>query len=169
MPFMTLTTGSKAPDFSLKSANYEGGEKDDIGLSTVRLSDFHGKSNVVLLFFPGVFTPPCTEEMCTVTALGGDLELLGATVLGISVDSPLAQKVWAEKEGIGVPLLSDYEKKTVAAFGVTHDDFLGLGSGSKRAAFVIDRSGSVRYAEVTPTLPEQPNFEAIRSVLAELK
>lgn len=165
---MAISVGSKAPDFSLMSANMEGAETNDFGLATVSLGDYAGKSNVVLLFFPGVFTPPCTTEMCTMTDALGGYQDMGAQVLAISVDSALAQKVWAGKEKIAVPLLSDYEKTTVRAYDVVLPDFLGMGEGSKRAAFVIDKEGVVRYAEVTPTPPEQPDFDAIKSCLANL-
>lgn len=165
---MAISVGSQAPDFALQSANAEGLPKNDFGLSTVKLSDLKGKKNVVLLFFPGVFTPPCTQEMCTMSEGINDYKSLGAEVLGISVDSALAQKVWAEKEKIRVALLSDYEKKTVRAYDVVLPDFLGMGEGSKRAAFVVDKQGVVRYAEVTPTPPEQPNFAAIKSALESL-
>ncbi len=165
---MAISVGSKAPDFSLQSANADGLAKNDFGLSTVRLSDYRGKKSVVLLFFPGVFTPPCTQEMCTMSEGINDYKSLGAEVLGISVDSALAQKVWAEKESIGVTLLSDYEKSTVRDYDVVLPDFLGMGEGSKRAAFVIDKQGVVQYSEVTPTPPEQPNFAAIKSTLESL-
>lgn len=90
-------------------------------------------------------------------------------VFGVSVDSALAQKVWADKENISVTLLSDYTKSTVRDYGVVLENFLGMGEGSKRAAFVIDKEGTVKYSEVTPTPPEQPDFDAIKSVLSSLK
>lgn len=163
---MAVSIGSPAPDFELVSSNATWGEKDAFGLSRVRLSDFKGKKNVVLLFFPGVFTPPCTQEMCGVST--SDYDQLDAVVIGISVDSALAQKIWIEKEGITVPLLSDYERKTVDAYGVTLDNFLGMGRGSKRAAIVVDKLGIIRYSEITPTPPEQPNFEAVKEVLKNI-
>lgn len=165
---MAIEVGSAAPDFSLRSANSVGMETDDFGLATVRLSDYNGRKNVVLLFFPGVFTPPCTTEMCTMTESLSQFTDLDAEVFGVSVDSALAQKVWAEKEGIKVTLLSDFTKSTVQAYGVVLDDFLGMGEGSKRAAFVIDKEGVVRYSEVTPSPPEQPDFEAVRASLLAL-
>ena len=165
---MAISVGSKAPDFTLRSANMDGAETDDFGLATVSLSGYLGKSNVVLLFFPGVFTPPCTAEMCTMTESLSQYRDLGAQVFGVSVDSALAQKVWAEKEGIAVTLQSDFTKSTVRAYDVVLDDFLGMGEGSKRAAFVVDKEGVVRYSEVTPSPPEQPDFEAIKSALQSL-
>jgi len=165
---MAIEVGSVAPDFSMRSSNATGLDKDDFGLATVQLSDYKSRKNVVLLFFPGVFTTPCTKEMCSVTEGMSQYKSLDAEVFGISVDSALAQKAWAEKEGISVTLLSDYTKSTVRAYDVVLDDFLGMGEGSKRAAFVIDKEGVVRYAEVTPSPPEQPDFEAIKSALQSL-
>lgn len=162
---MPVSIGSPAPDFDLVSPNAPFGEKDQFGFTRVKLSDFKGKKSVVLLFFPGAFTKPCTAELCGVSDGLSDYAGLDAEVLGISVDSALAQRVWAEKEGIKVTLLSDYEKRTVDAYGVALENFLGMGKGSRRAAFVIDKEGVVRYAEVTPTPPEQPDFEAVKAAL----
>ena len=130
---MAIAVGSKAPDFSLRSANMVGAETDEFGLATVRLSDYLGKKNVVLLFFPGVFTPPCTAEMCTVTGALGKFQEMGVQVLGISVDSALAQKVWSESENIAVPLLSDFTKSTVRAYDVVLPDFLGMGEHPRQS------------------------------------
>ncbi len=66
-------------------------------MSDVKLADYHGKSNVVLLFFPLAFTGVCTAEMCDVTAGVGGYEALDAKVIGISVDSPFAQAAWADE------------------------------------------------------------------------
>src|SRR5262245_26766993 len=106
---MAVKVGDKAPDFSLKSKNAPG-EKDGLGLSTIKLSDSIGKKPVVLLFFPLAFTGVCTKEMCEISAGLKAYESLGAEVLAISVDSPFAQGAWAEKEKITFPILSDLNK-----------------------------------------------------------
>jgi peroxiredoxin len=158
---MAVTVGSKAPDFSLKTKTPE-------GLKDVRLSDNFGKKNTVLLFFPLAFTSVCTKEMCEVTSGLDAYRSLDAEVYGISVDSPFALEQWAQKENIRIPLLSDLDKKTSKAYGTLLDDLLGLGSVSTRAAFVIDKQGTVRYAEVLQDVRQLPNFEAIRSTLDAL-
>ena len=94
---------------------------------------------------------------------------LGAAVIGVSVDSPFSQAAWAKAQGIKVPLASDLNKATAKAYGVLLDDLAGFGSASARAAFVVDKSGVVQYAEQTPTPKELPNFAAIKAKLAELK
>ena len=85
---MPITTGSKAPDFKLKS-------KTETGPVDVRLSENLGKKNTILLFFPLAFTGVCTQEMCDITAGLGQYSALNADVIGISVDSPFAQEAWA--------------------------------------------------------------------------
>ena len=158
---MAIPAGSKAPDFSLKSKNGD--------MTDVRLSDYLGKSNVVILFFPFAYTGVCTAEMCDITAGVGAYEALNAKVIGISVDSPFAQEAWAKKENIGITLASDLNKKTAAAYGTLLEDIGGIGSASARAAFVIDKAGVVQYSEQTPTPKDLPNFEAVKTKLAELK
>jgi peroxiredoxin len=159
---MALPVGSKAPDFSLKS-------KHGDAISDVKLADYLGNANVVLFFFPLAFTGVCTTEMCDVTAGLGAYEALNAKVIGISVDSPFAQAAWAKKENIGITLASDLNKKTAAAYGTLLEDLGGFGAASARAAFVIDKAGVIQYSEQTPTPKDLPNFEAVKTKLAELK
>jgi peroxiredoxin len=158
---MALAVGAKAPDFSLKSKNAD-------GLVDVKLSDNFGSKNTVLLFVPLAFTGVCTTELCDVSAGLGKYDDLNAKVIGISVDSPFSQEVWAEKEGIKITLASDLNKATAKAYDVLLDDLVGLGSVSARAAFVVDKDGVIQYAEQTPTPKEVPNFDSIQAKLAEL-
>lgn len=158
---MALTAGSKAPDFTLKTLTAD-------GLKDVTLSDNYGKSSTVLLFFPAAFTGVCTTELCDAS---GGLEAysgLNAVVYGISADTPFAQQAWAEKSGITVPLLSDYQKETIRAYDVVLADLAGLGPGSQRAVFVVDKEGVIRHAEVTPTPLELPDMDAVKAVLGGL-
>ncbi len=157
---MALTTGSKAPDFTLKSKNGD--------LSDVTLSSNFGKSNTLLLFFPLAFTGACTQEMCDVSSGINAYEGLNAKVIGISVDSPFAQEAWARQEKISITLASDLNKKTAEAYGTLLPDLLGLGAVSARAAFIVDKDGVIQYSETTPTPHDLPNFDAIKARLAEL-
>jgi peroxiredoxin len=158
---MAIETGSKAPDFSLKSKNAD-------GVVDIQLSDNVGSKNTVLLFFPLAFTGVCTDELCDVTAGLSSYTDLNATVIGISVDSPFTQEAWAQKENIGITLASDLNKQTAKDYGVLLDDLGGFGATSARAAFVIDQEGTVQYAEQTETPADLPNFEAIKETLAKL-
>jgi glutaredoxin-dependent peroxiredoxin len=158
---MPLAPRTPAPDFTLRSTTPE--------TADVRLSDNFGKRNTVLLFFPGAFTAPCTAELCGI-AKGQFLAADENTaVYGISVDSPVAQKAWADKEGITSPLLSDYGRQTIHAYDVVLPNFFGTqGEAAARAVYVIDRDGVIRYAEQTPAPAEMPNFEAVQAAIASL-
>jgi len=157
---MPITTGSKAPDFVLKS-------KTATGVVDIKLSDNLGKKQTVILFFPLAFTSVCTQEMCDTSGGLADYTNLGADVIAISVDSPFAQEAWAKANGITLKLASDLNKKTAAAYGVLLDDLMGLGSTAARAAFVIGKDGLVKYAEQTATPAVLPNFAAIKAALAK--
>jgi peroxiredoxin len=159
---MAIPVGSKAPDFVLKS-------KQTSGLVDVKLGDNFGKKNTVLLFFPLAFTSVCTREMCDLTAGLNVYSALNADVIGISVDSPFAQEAWAQKEKIGITLVSDLNKEVAKQYGVLLPMLAGIGDASARAAFVIDKNGVVQYSEQTPTPKDMPNFELVKRTLAKLK
>jgi peroxiredoxin len=157
---MPIATGTKAPDFTLKTKTAE-------GLKDVKLSDNFGKKQTVLLFFPLAYTSVCTQELCDVTAGVGQYAGLNAEVYAISVDSPFAQEAWAKQNNIKVTLLSDLNKTVTKAYGVLFPMLAGVGDTSARAAFVIGTDGVVRYAEQTPTPKDLPNFEAVKAALAK--
>ena len=159
---MPIAVGTKAPDFKLKS-------KSAAGLADVQLSANFGQKNTVLLFFPLAFTGVCTTEMCDVTAGLKQFEQLNASVIAVSVDSPFAQEAWATKEKIGITIVSDLNKETIKNYDVVFPMLAGVGDTSARAAFVIDKSGVVQYAEQTPTPKDLPNFAAIKEALAKLQ
>jgi peroxiredoxin len=159
---MPIPIGTKAPDFTLKS-------KQASGLVDVKLSNNFGRKNTVLLFFPLAFTSVCTKEMCDLTAGLGTYTGLNADVIGVSVDSPFTQEVWAQKEKIGITLASDLNKTTAKAYDVIFPMLAGVGDTAARAAFVIDKNGVVQYSEQTPTPKDLPNFDAIKAALAKLK
>lgn len=156
---MSVKVGDKAPDFKL----FDSDKKE------VSLSDYKGK-NVVLLFFPLAFSGVCTKEMCSMRDDIGSYSELNAEILGISVDSVFSLDAFKKAEGLNFRLLSDFNKNTSKEYGALFDDFaFGMHGVSKRSAFVIDKDGVIRYAEVMPTPPELPNFEAVKKTLEGLK
>ena len=159
---MALKAGTPAPDFTLKS-------KKSTGLVDVKLSDYKGNKNVVLLFFPAAFTGVCTQEMCDITAGLNAYSQVNAEVIAVSVDTPFAQEAWAQKEKIGITLASDLNKEVTKKYDVLFPMLAGVGDTSARAAFVIDKNGVIQYAEQTPTPKDLPNFNAIKDTLAKLK
>jgi len=156
---MALKVGDKAPDFTLFNQDGE----------PVSLSSFKGK-NVVVLFFPGANTGVCTKEMCTFRDELKVFENLNAQVLGISVDLHFSLKMFHEKNNYNFPLLSDFNKKVIEKYDVVLDvfvpgkfDYLGV---AKRAAFVVDNNGILKYVEVLASPDDEPNYAAIKKVLS---
>lgn len=157
---MSITTGSTAPDFKLFNTNKE----------AVTLSQYKGQKNVLLLFFPFAFTGTCTKELCGVRDDIARYSKANAEVLGISVDSPFTLVRYKEEQNLPFQLLSDFNKEASKAFGSLYDSFgaMGLHGVSKRSAFVIDKEGVVRYAEVLENAGEIPDFTKINAVLESL-
>ena len=155
---MSVQVGQDAPDFTLKNTDME----------DVSLSAFKGQKNVVLLFVPLAFTGVCTKELCSVRDNLNRYASLDAEVLGISVDSPFSQKAWKEKEGLNFALLSDFNREVVQAYGAQYDNLLGFNGVAKRSAFVIDKAGKIRYAEVLESAGDLPNFEQVDATLQSL-
>lgn len=163
---MSLSAGSTAPDFTLTTLGANGPE-------LFKLSENLGQANLLLLFVPMAFTGVCTKEFCEISSGINEFTKLNAKVIGISGDNPFAQKAWAEKEGITLQLLSDYDHKVAAAYGVAYESFLPaknliMGGVPKRSAFIVDKAGGVQYAEVLESPGDLPDFEAIKAKLAEL-
>ena len=157
---MAINVGDQAPDFTLT------GKRGD--LEDVALSSFRGNRNVVLLFFPLAYTSVCTDEMCSVSGGLSEYDNLNAQVLAISVDSPFAQEAWAEQNDISIPLLSDFNKEVSAAYGAQYQELLGFRGVAKRAAFVVDKDGIVRYAEVSEDATVLPDFDAVKRCLSAI-
>jgi len=155
---MKIQVGQAAPDFALY----------DNDKNKVTLSELKG-SNVLLLFFPAAFTGVCTAELCSVRDNLKNYENANARVFGISVDSLFTLNKFRQEQNLNFPLLSDFNKETSKAYGSLYESFVFDMQGvSKRSAFVVDKEGVIRYAEVLENAGEQPNFEAINQTLQTL-
>lgn len=127
-----LSIGSPAPPFELTGT----------GSKTYKLSDYTGRG-VILAFYPGDFTPVCTKQFCSYRDDGDRIEALGVPMLGISPQSVDSHERFAEQHGLKVPLLSDPGKSVARAYGV-----VGPGGLLRRAIFLVDRDGAIRYRQV---------------------
>ena len=156
---MPILAGQTAPDFTLF----------DTDKNKVSLADQKG-SNVVILFFPLAFTGVCTTELCNVRDNIAVYNIAHAKVFGVSVDSLFSLGKFKAEQNLNFPLLSDFNKEAAKAFDVLYETFpaFEMQGVSKRAAFVIDAAGVVRYAEVCATPGDLPNFAAIQQTLASL-
>ncbi|MFD7685952.1 peroxiredoxin [Streptomyces sp. NPDC059781] len=138
---MAIQVGDKAPDFELK---------DNHG-ATVKLSDFHGRKNVVVLFYPFAFTGVCTGELCEVRDRLPQFSDRDTQVLAVSNDSIHTLRVFAEQEDLEYPLLSDFwpHGNVSRAYGVFDEDK----GCAVRGTFIIDKEGVVRWTVVN-ALPD---------------
>ena len=150
-----LKVGDAAPDFTLSN---QFGEQ-------VTLSDFRGKKNVVVMFYPFAFTGICTSELCTLRDRSPEFANDDTIALSVSCDSVPSLKVFAEQEGLTHPLLSDYwPHGTVStAYGV----FLEDKGFPTRGTFIIDKDGVIRWMVVNGPGEARDANEYV-SALAEL-
>ncbi|MFY8007447.1 MAG: redoxin domain-containing protein [Sediminibacterium sp.] len=156
---MSIQVGQKAPDFTLFDS-----DKNKVSLSAM------AGSPVVILFFPLAFTGVCTKELCSVRDNIATYNQTNAKVIGISVDSLFTLAKFKEDQQLNFTLLSDFNGTAASSYGVLYDVFpaFEMEKVSKRAAFVVDAEGVVRYAEVCATPGDLPNFAAIQETLAAL-
>ena len=145
------SVGDIAPDFTLTAHDK----------SPVTLSDLRGR-RTILAFYPAAFTGVCTKEMCTFSDGMSSLSSSGASILGISVDSPFSNAAFAEANGIGFPLLSDVHREAVDAYGVSLSDFVIPGyTVAQRSIFVVESDGSIGYSWVAENPGIEPDYNAV--------
>jgi len=156
---MAADIGQKAPDFTLF----------DSGKQETKLSDSKGK-NVVLAFYPGAFTGVCTTEMCTFRDRFDSFNSSNAQVFGISVDGIFAQKAFSDANNLNFPLLSDYNREVVTAYGVALPNFAGMDgyTASQRAVFVIDKEGVIKFKWIGENPGVEPDYDEVQRQVDQL-
>jgi peroxiredoxin len=155
---MAASVGAKAPQFTLV---------DTTKTPRSPMTEFAGKK-IVLLFYPGAFTGVCDKEMCNFRDSMSVYNSLNAQVIGVSVDSPWANKAFAQHYNLNFPLLSDFERVVVKQYGIL---FEGLGgvkgyTVAKRAVFVVDETGTVKYAWVSDVAGVEPPYEEVKKAVS---
>jgi peroxiredoxin len=150
-----LAPGTPAPDFTLK--NFDGAE--------ISLSQFRGRKNVLLAFFPLAFTPVCS---CQIPSYRDDLarfESLNCQPMTVSISSVPAHKAWVESlGGVNIPVLSDFypHGEVARKYGVLREEGF-----PDRSIFLIDRQGIIRYSRVHE-LRQQPDNNDLLEELGKL-
>jgi peroxiredoxin len=149
---MAITVGAPAPEFTLK----------DQSQKEIKLSDYRGKKRVVLVFYPLDWSPTCTNEHACFVNDFKRFEQLDAQVLGLSVDSVWSHKAYAEKMGIGYPLLADFQPRGAVAsqYGV----FLAEKGITGRAIAIIGRDGNLAWFK-NYDIPVVPDLKEVASAL----
>lgn len=157
---MAPRIGQRVPTFTLPDT-----DEDDRSLA-----EFVQRGKVVIAFFPFAFSGTCDREMCTFRDNVAKLNSVKGQVVGISVDSVFTLRIFAQTYGIEFPLLSDFNKNVTRMFGVLQDSWLSFGyrGVSKRAVFVVDGKGILRYRWVTDVPTEEPPYDLVVSALAKI-
>jgi peroxiredoxin len=148
---MAAETGSTAPDFTLPNQDRE----------PVTLSKQRGRP-----IFPAAFSSVCQKELCTFRDALAKLNKVNAQVYGISVDTFFALKAFADQQNLTFPLLSDFNKQVIRDYGVFNEDMIGLKGIAKRATFVLDKDGIVRYREVLDDARNEPDYDKVYEAVA---
>ena len=153
---MGITVGQTAPEFTLKDQNQQ----------EVKLGDFRGKRNVVLMFYPLDWSPVCTNEHACMVGDMKQFDQLDAAVLGLSVDSVWSHKAFAEKLGIKYSLLADFHPRGAVAekFGM----YLADKGITGRAIAIINKAGNVAWFKQYD-IPQQPDIKEVAAALANVK
>ncbi len=156
---MAIQVGQKAPEFTLV----------DTDKKVRSLHEFAGKP-VVLLFYPGAFTGACTKELCTFRDALVQFNTMKAQVVAISVDSPFANKAFADQNKLAFPLMSDFTRAVSKQYCGVYADFAGVKGyeAAKRSVFVIDAGGTVRYVWITEAPGTEPPYEDVKAAVATL-
>lgn len=157
---MSLKIGDKAPHFTLL----------DNERKPRSLSEFLGKKTVIA-FYPGAFTSVCQNELCTFRDSMANLNSLNAQIVAISVDSPFANKAFATHNNLEFPLLSDFTRKVSEQYGGVYKDFAGITdyTAAKRAVFIVDAGGIIRYAWVSENPGTEPDYDEVKKAVAAIK
>lgn len=154
-----VEVGEKAPSFTLLD---EYRNKKNLGDLL--------EGNLVVAFYPGAFTSVCTQEMCAFRDSMARFNDLNANVVAVSVNDPFSNKAFSERNQLNFPLLSDYDRDAVEKFGVALDDFAGMKgyTAAKRAVFIIDKDGTIRYKWVSEDPAKEPDYDEIETKLKEI-
>lgn len=145
-----IAVGANAPDFNLKNQD----QKD------VKLSDYKGRKNVVLAFYPLDWSPVCTNENKCFNDDFSKFESANTEVLGISRDSVYSHKAWQEALGLKHGLLSDMTGEMAKKYGMWLDDK----TITKRATVIVDKNGVVKYVKVQEILTARDDNEILNAL-----
>ncbi|MFB6089711.1 MAG: redoxin domain-containing protein [Halobellus sp.] len=157
----TPSEGDTAPTFT---ATYRGSDHE-----TFDLADHLGDGPVVLAFFPGAFTPPCSNEMVALQEHHDDFADAGATLFGVSADSSFSLGAFADEYDLEFDLVSDMAGDAIGAYGLSIDiPDLGLYGIANRAVFVLDDDGVVTYSWVAEDPTNEPDYEELLAAVEAL-
>lgn len=153
---MGISVGQTAPDFTLPNQDKK----------EVKLSDFTGKRNVVLMWYPLDWSPTCTSEHACFVNDMKKFETLDAEVLGVSVDSVWSHKAFAEKMGIKYSLLADFHPR--GAVSEKYGMYLADKGITGRAIAIVNKAGKIAWFK-NYDIPVVPDLKEVAAALSQVK
>jgi peroxiredoxin len=153
---MSIAVGQAAPDFTLPNQDKK----------EVKLSDFAGKKNVVLVWYPLDWSPTCTNEHACFVNDMKQFETLDAEVLGVSVDSVWSHKAFADKMGIKYSLLADFHPR--GAMSEKYGVYLADKGITGRAIAIVNKSGKIAWFK-NYDIPVVPDIKEVAAALSQVK
>jgi peroxiredoxin len=153
-----MNVGDKAPDFELLDTNQQ-----------IHKLSANKEGLTILAFFPAAGSPVCTVEMCNFRDTLSSLKKENINILGISVDSPFANKVFAEHHNLNFPVLSDYNREVIEQYNVVMPSLGKLRDFkvAKRSIFIVDNNNNkIVYKWVTDNPLIEPNYEEIKTIIS---
>jgi peroxiredoxin len=149
-----IEPGAEAPDFSLLDQDGQ----------TVSLSDLRGQT-IVLVFYPGDWSPVCTDQLNVYQEVLGDLEQKGARLIGISIDSAFSHKAFQQHLGLTIPLLADFHPK--GEVSKSYGAYIEERGHNNRSLVMIGPDGKVLWSHAAPTPLEIPGANLIFDALEQ--
>jgi len=150
--------GNKAPTFTLPASN----GKDFV------LENNTGDRGLALLFYPFAHSPVCTTELGFFNGISDELRGKGINIAAISTDSKFVQASWAKSEGFTFPLLSDYDRTVINAYGAVVDPGEGKTPFARRSVFIMDSEGTITYRWLSEAPPNEPDYDEVQAALNKL-
>ncbi|MBI3579353.1 MAG: peroxiredoxin [Ignavibacteriales bacterium] len=154
-----LTVGQAAPDFTLPFAT-----RDSIARTPLKLSDFAGKSNVILAFYPADWSGGCTKEVCTMRDDFGNIQKLNAEILAISGDYVYSHFEWAKHHDLPFKLVSDHSHNVAKTYNSYNDKSMM----NKRTVYLIDKQGKIAYMDLEYSVRDDEDFNKLKTAIGAL-
>lgn len=178
-----MEEGSHVPNFEAPMVKGKHAGEDFTLADTINVEEFFldevlGDGPIVLVFFPGVYTPVCRDELCKFRDAFEDFKELDTAIYGISVDTPFAQNQFIDDYDLNFLLLSDNSGELIEKFNAVYDDFSHLEefgyeySGTleipKRSVFVLDEGGNVTYKWVSDDPTSLPDINEVKQAVTNI-
>ncbi|MHA2171230.1 MAG: redoxin domain-containing protein [Candidatus Kariarchaeaceae archaeon] len=154
-----VNIGDMAPPVNMKFSS------QDVVNQSFNLQEAYDRGTTILYFFPAAFTGVCTKSSCEIRDKLSDFTSINTQIYGVSTDMSFTLKKFIEENSLNYPVLSDWNKEAINAFGIVDNNFAGGLTGvSKRSLFLV-KDGRIAYVWVAETPGNYPPFDEVKALL----